>query len=78
MVGIPVFQGKEMKVMLHHLGPILVPVNMGIIEQVTQDELQGRAGQRKGQTFFQASRRFIPLPNIRSLLSLSPKGKATV
>ena len=38
-------QGKERKVVLYHLGSILLQVNMGLIEQVTQDELQGREEQ---------------------------------
>ena len=35
MVGITVLQGNLRKVVLHQLGPIFLPVNMVIIEQVT-------------------------------------------
>ena len=78
MVGNSVLQGKGRKVVLHCLGPTLLPVNMGFIEQVAQDELQGEEGQWTGRKFIQARTRFIPLPNIRSLMSLSPKAKAKV
>ena len=64
--------------MLHNLGPILLHVNKDIIEQETQDELQGGEGQGKGTNFIQARRRFTPLPNIRSLICLSLKAKAKV
>ena len=37
---------------MHRLAPILLPVNMGIIEQVAQDKLQGGEGQGKGQNLF--------------------------
>ena len=47
---------------------ILLPVNMGIIEQVAKDKLQGGEGQGKGQKFIQARRRFTPLPNIGRLM----------
>ena len=79
MLGITVIQGKGRKKLVHCLGPILLLLNMGIIEQVAQDELQGGDEQVKGQKIIQAGRRrFTPLPNIRSLKSLSPKGKAKV
>ena len=52
MVGISVLQGKGRKVVLHCLGPTLLPVDMGIIEQVAQGELQGKEEQGKGQKFF--------------------------
>ena len=64
--------------MLHHLGPILLPDNMGIIVKEGQDDLQGGAGQRKGQKLFWARRWFTPLLKIRSLMSISPKAKAKV
>ena len=78
MAGISVLLEKGRKVVLHHLGPILLPDNMGIIVQIGQHKLQGRAGQRKAQKFIQERKRFTPLPNIRRLMSLSPKAKAKV
>ena len=78
MVGITILQGKARKAVLHHFFPAILPVDMGILEQVSQDELQGGEGQWTGRKFIQARRRFIPLPNIRSLMSLSPKAKAKV
>ena len=78
MVGKAVLQRNGKKVVLHHLGLILLPVNMNVIEQVVQHKLQGRAGQGTGQKFIQARRRFIPLANIRSVMNLSLKTKAKV
>ena len=63
---------------LHCLCPILLPVNMGITQDVAQDELQGGEGQRKGQKFIQARRRFTALPNIKSLMSPIPKAKVKI
>ena len=77
-MGITVFQGKSKKVVLHRLDPILMPLNMGIIAEVPQDELQRGKGQGKGQKLIRARRRFAYLPNIRSLMSLNPKAKAKV
>ena len=78
MAGITIVKGKGRKLVLRGLGPIFVPVNMGIIEYVPQYELQGEEGQGQGQKFIHARRRFTSLANIRSLMSLSPKAKARV
>ena len=78
IVGITVLQGKGRKFMLHDLGHILLSVNMGIIEQIAQDGPQCGEEEGKGQTFIQARRRLTPLPNIRSLMSLSSKAKAKI
>ena len=43
--------GKVEKVVRHRFGPSLLPVYTGIIVQVSQDEPQGGAGQRKGEKF---------------------------
>ena len=76
--GITVLHRNGRKVALHCLAFILVQVNMGIIEQVTHDELQGREGQWKAEKVIQERKRFTPLLTIRSVMSFSPKAKVEV